>query len=203
MSDVNSPVFWEEIYQQGAPWDLGGPTPVFRRLLLEDRLPPGRMIVLGAGHGHDARMFARWGFEVTAVDFAAEAVQAMRDLAEPEAPVEVLQTDIFDLPSRFNHTFDYILEYTCFCAIDPQRRPEYADLVKRLLKPEGTYIALLFPVTQRNGGPPYPVAPDELAELLSRRGFNLQRHEESPPDSVPRRRGVEELLIFTKNGRIR
>lgn len=200
MSDVNSPVFWEKIYQQGPPWDLGGPTPVFRRLLLEARVSPSRMIVLGAGRGHDARMFARWGFEVTAVDFAPEAVQAMRALADPEAPVEILQRDIFDLPSQFNHTFDYVLEYTCFCAIDPQRRSEYADLVKRLLEPGGTYIALLFPVGQRNGGPPYAVSPDELAGRLSRRGFDLQHHEESPPDSVPRRRGSEELLIFNKNG---
>jgi hypothetical protein len=65
MSDVNSPQFWQQSYQDGRfPWDLGGPTPVFQRLLEHKRFPPGRMIVLGAGRGHDARLFARYGFNV-------------------------------------------------------------------------------------------------------------------------------------------
>ena len=39
------------------------------------QLIPGRMIVLGAGRGHDAREFSRNGFQVTTVDFASHAVQ--------------------------------------------------------------------------------------------------------------------------------
>ena len=51
-----------------------------------------------------------------------------------------------------DYSFDYLLEYTCFCAIDPKRRTEYADLVDRLLKPGGTYIDLAFPLDGRGGG---------------------------------------------------
>lgn len=199
MSDVNSPEFWEAIYQRGAPWDLGTPTPVFRRLLESGEFESGRMIVLGAGRGYDARMFARHGFEVTAVDFAAEAAEAMRALAEPDAPVDVVQSDLFALPPTLNDTFDYVLEYICFCAIDPARRPDYADLLSRLLKPGGTYIALLFPIWDRPGGPPFAVSPQELIGLLSERGFNLHHRQAAPPDSVSPRRQFEELLIFQKN----
>lgn len=199
MSDVNSSVFWEAIYQNGrAPWDLGGPTPVFRRLVDGREFAPGRMIVLGAGRGHDARMFARHGFEVTAVDFAAEPVRDMRMLADPQAPVDVRQADIFTLPPDFNHTFDYVLEYTCFCAIDPRRRSEYADLVARLLKPASTYIALVFPIRESKDGPPFSVSPEELIDLLAVRGFVLQHREDAPPDSVSPRRPFEALLIFQK-----
>lgn len=197
-NEVNSPSFWEEIYQAGrAGWDLGGPAPVFRRLLERGQFAPGRMIVPGAGRGHDARMFARHGFEVVAVDFAADAVREMLALADPQAPVEAVQTDIFDLPRGFDGGFDYFLEYTCFCAIDPLRRAEYADLVARLLKPGGTYIALLFPIWKHAGGPPFAVSPDELAGLLTARGFGLLKRE-IPPDSVPQRQGFEELLIFQR-----
>ena len=123
--DVNSPRKWDANYEHNtAGWDLGGPTPVFKRLLLSQQLPPGRMIVLGAGRGHDAREFARHGFQVTAVDFSSEAIREMQRLASPEAPVEILQDDIFALPDRLDHSFDYVLEYTCFCAIAPKRRAE-------------------------------------------------------------------------------
>src|SRR3954463_16374027 len=94
--DVNKPAFWEEIYQGGrAGWDLGRPTPAFKRLLESGELTPGTLLVLGAGRGHDAREFARHGFRVTAVDFAEDAVGAMRSLADPAAPVDIRQADIF------------------------------------------------------------------------------------------------------------
>ena len=157
--DVNSPDKWDANYEHGtAGWDLGRPTPVFQRLLTSQLLIPGRMIVLGAGRGHDAREFARHGFQVTAVDFSSEAVREMHRLASPDAPVETLQHDIFTLPDTLDQSFDYVLEYTCFCAIDPNRRPEYADLVRRLLKPDGIYIDLAFPLDGRKGGPPFAVS---------------------------------------------
>jgi SAM-dependent methyltransferase len=156
------------------------------------------MIVLGAGRGFDARMFARNGFEVTAVDFASEAAQAMRELSNPDAPVEILNIDIFDLPHNMDGAFDYVLEYTCYCAIDPRRRDEYADVVAGLLAPGGHYIALAFPISSHSGGPPFAVSPDELLGLFLERGFEMVRRE-NPPDSVPQRRNAEELLILRKS----
>jgi SAM-dependent methyltransferase len=195
-SDINSPDKWEEDYDQGTDgWDLGGPTPAFKRLASSGAFQPGRMIVLGAGRGYDAREFARHGFQVTAVDFAPHAVQEMRRLAEPGAPVEILQADIFALPPALHGRFDYVLEYTCFCAIDPVRRAEYADLVARLLKPGGTYIDLAFPLDAHVGGPPFAVSLPEIFDLFAARGFSLLRRE-TPSDSVPQRRWREQLLIF-------
>ena len=196
--DVNSARKWEEDYErQTDGWDLGGPTPAFKRLISSRQLIPGRMIVLGAGRGHDAREFARHGFQVTAVDFAAQAVQEMQRLASPEAPVEILQHDIFTLPESLNNSFDYVLEYTCFCAIDPKRRSEYADLVTRLLKPDGIYIDLAFPLDGRKGGPPFAVSASEIVKLFQERGFKLISRKK-PDESVSARRHAEELFIFQK-----
>lgn len=196
--DVNSPAFWEEVYQGGrAGWDLGGPAPVFRRLAESHALTPGRMLVPCAGRGHDAREFARHGFQVTAVEFATDPVCDMQALSDPRAPVEILQMDIFALPQRYDQSFDYVLEYTCFCAISPSRRPEYVDLVSRLLKPGGMYIDLAFPTDDHTGGPPFAVSVPNIIERFTARGFELLRRE-VPPDSVPQRRGKEELLILQK-----
>ncbi len=194
--DVNRPDYWEEIYQAGrAGWDLGGPTPAMHRVLESGEIPTGRLIVLGAGRGHDARDFARHGFTVTAVDFASEAVAAMRELSDPSAPTDIVQADIFSLPAELDHQFDVVLEYTCFCAINPARRAEYADVVARLVKPGGMYLALLFPLDHHAGGPPFAVSIDEALTLFRKRKFRLKRRE-VPDDSVWQRHGLEELLIY-------
>src|SRR5687767_2406402 len=196
--DVNSAHKWEADYAGHTDgWDLGGPTPIFKRLILSGQLIPGRMIVLGAGRGHDAREFARHGFQVTAVDFSSQAVEEMQRLASPDTPVEILHHDIFTLPDTLNHSFDYVLEYTCFCAIDPTRRAEYADLVTRLLKPGGMYIDLAFPLDGRKGGPPFAVSAKEVLDLFQTRGFKLISREK-PAESVSRRRHAEELFLFQK-----
>jgi methyl halide transferase len=198
MPDVGIPIFWEEIYQKHQTgWDLGGPTPVFRRLLDSGRFAPGRVIVPGAGSGHDARELARRGFDVTAVDFAAEAVRALRAQAGRGTALSVIQGDIFELPHSLDGTYDYVLEYMCFCAINPQRRPDYADLVTRLLKPGGLTIHLAFPLDTHEGGPPYAVLADGVVFMFERRGFTLVERE-MPADSVPARCGREELLILRK-----
>ena len=198
--DTNSPDFWQLFYRNGrTAWDLGAPTPPFARLAVSGDFLPGQMIVLGAGRGHDARLFAQHGFTVLAVDFASDAVATMHLLNNEATPVQVLQADIFELPMGMNGRFDYILEYTCFCAIDPSRRKDYAALAARLLKPGGHFIALAFPIGTRSGGPPFVVQPDAMIELLSEHGFSLQ-HRELPPDSVPSRQNIEELIIMQKGG---
>jgi hypothetical protein len=198
MSDFDLPDGWETAYESGRDgWDLGGPAPVFTQLATSGRFTPGPMLVPGAGRGHDARAFARHGFSVTAVDFTAYAVQEMRRLAEPGAPLEIVQQDIFALPATFDQAFSYVLEHTCYCAIDPRRREDYAALVSRVLEPGGFYIALAFPLSSHSGGPPFAVSVAELLELFERHDVTLVTRE-TPPASEPQRRGLEELIVLQK-----
>jgi SAM-dependent methyltransferase len=198
VEDVNFPSKWEADYLRKTDgWDLGGATPAFKSLADGGRFKPGRMIVPGAGRGHDAREFARHGYQVTAIDFSPYVISEMKRLADPQAPIEILQHDLFALPRDLDGSFDYVLEYTCFCAIDPKRRPEYSDLVTRLLRPGGVYIDLAFPLDDRAGGPPFAVSDSELLNLYQERGFKLLSRE-VPVDSVSPRRGAEELFIFKK-----
>jgi len=197
--DVNSADKWEADYLRGSDgWDLGAPNPVFRNLLANGQLSPGKILVMCAGRGHDAREFARHGYQVTAIDFSPFAAKEMSRLADPATPIDILQQDLFTLSHKLDGQFDYVLEYTCYCVIDPKRRAEFVDLVARLLKPGGIYISLAFPLTQRKGGPPFAVTVSELQRLFQERGFKLIEREQ-PSSSVPQRRGAEELLMFQKN----
>ncbi len=196
--DVNSPDKWEADYQGRTDgWDLAGPTPALKHLADTGRFAPGRMLVPCAGRGHDAREFARHGFDVTAVDFSPSAVREMRRLADPDAPIEPLQQDMFKLPRAMDGVFDYVLQYTCFCAIDPTRRGDYADVVSRVLKPGGVYIDLAFPLDNRPGGPPFAVSEQEIIDLFKTRGFELISREKLE-DSISPRREAEALLVFRK-----
>jgi SAM-dependent methyltransferase len=201
MSEASTEEFWQSLYTQGRTgWDLGGPTPVFRRLAQSGRFAPGKMIVVGAGRGYDARLFARHGFQVMAVDFAPAAIRELRARDDPEAPVAIVKADIFDLNPIHLGRFDYVLEYTFYCAIEPQQRPAYADVAADLLKPGGHFIGLIFPLDDHGGGPPFAVSTDELVDLLVERGLVLQERA-FPADSIPGRRGREELVIVQKPAR--
>ena len=121
---VNTPEFWEACYESEMDgWDLGGPTPVFQRLATD--VHKGSICVIGCGRGYDAITFAKEGFDVTAIDFTEIALSEAKENAK-EANVEInfVQADIFDIPENLHYSFDYVMEYTCFCAISPLRRFE-------------------------------------------------------------------------------
>lgn len=182
---------WEERYQAGIPrWDLGHPAPAFKTLLESaDAPPPGPAIVLGAGRGHDAVFFAQHGFAVTAVDFAPSAIQALEQQAQAQnLPLKSLQRDIFDLVPEFAGQFDYAIEHTCFCAIDPALRPAYVDLVANLLVPGGELLAVFF-THSRSGGPPFGTTVAEVRQLFEPQ-FEFMTLE-PVGNSTPSRQGEE------------
>jgi hypothetical protein len=80
--DVNRSENWDARYAAGRTgWDLGAAALALDRLLSD--LPKGseRVLVPGAGFGHDAIAWAKAGRDVVAVDFAAQAVEGMRERA--------------------------------------------------------------------------------------------------------------------------
>ncbi len=139
--------FWESKYQAGdTRWDLGKAAPPLVSLLSSPDAPiPGKTVVLGCGRGYDALLLASYGFDVIGVDFAPSAIAAAKSSATAaNLSVKFLQRNIFALAAEFSNYFDYVLEHTCFCAISPELRPEYLNLVISLLKPQGKLIGVFF-----------------------------------------------------------
>jgi SAM-dependent methyltransferase len=187
---INQPDFWEAAYQEGRyGWDLGQAAPPFFDLLAGDAPPPGRLLVLGCGRGHDALLFARFGFTVTGVDFAPSAVAAATAAArEAGLAADFVEADLFTLGERWPGRFDYVLEHTCFCAIDPARRPDYVRVVHAVLRPGGELIALFY-AHGRPGGPPYSTSEAEIRALFEPH-FAISTLAPAA-NSVPHRQGQE------------
>ncbi len=198
MEDVNNPEFWNDRYiTNETGWDMGGPTPVFQTIA--SRYPKGKVCIIGSGRGYDAVEFSLHGFDVTAVDFAPRALEDLRDMAaQQNTIVETVESDLFNLPAEFNGTFDYVVEYTCFCAIDPDRRREYEHVVYSCLKKHGQLIGLWFPMdkTMDMGGPPWGTTEDEVCKLFSKR-WKINQNK-VPENSISPRKGREKLIIFEK-----
>jgi len=185
--DVSKASYWAARYREGeTAWDLGGPCPVFVALLASPNAPPrGKVAFPGCGHGHDVAYWRAQGYDAVGFDFAVRSV---------DPPIEPL--DVFELGARHPHAFDVIVEYTCYCSIDPARRTEYATSLHAALRPGGTLIALLFPVEARADGPPFGIDVAEIADVLGA-GLELVRLE-TPADSVGPRHGRERLAVFRK-----
>src|SRR5882672_1588498 len=75
-------VDFAERYANGeTPWDSGRPSEELLRLLDAGKLTGKTVLEIGCGTGTNAIELARRGFQVVAVDFVDEAIQAARKKA--------------------------------------------------------------------------------------------------------------------------
>lgn len=198
-SEVRTPEYWNELYRADQTnWDMGTPTPAFADLLKSKRFETGKTLILGCGKGYDAVLFAQHGFDVTAIDFSAEAVKHAQRLAEEKrVKIEFVKEDLFDYSLGISEEFEYVVEYVTYCAIHPSQRAEFAAMISSLMKPSGRFIAMFFPLDERAGGPPFAVSRDEINRLFGKKLELISI--EAPPRSVTSRKGKELMTVWRKS----
>ena len=113
------------------------------------------------------------------------------------------EADLFDLPSEWRGRFDWVVEHTCFCAIDPARRADYVRAVAGALRPGGHLLAIFYlnpwnagEPAPSGGGPPFPTSAEELDRLFVG-SFDLL--EEWVPTHAYRGREGRELLRLLRS----
>lgn len=204
--DAASAKNWDEAYDgQDTPWDLSGPTPEFVRLLKEGffgsaaeiQARPITVLVPGCGRGYDAIELAKAGLKVVALDFSSAALKQARRLARAEKvldKIEWLTEDFFLWAAKplNQKRFDFVLEYTFYCAIPVNRRADYAKAMAAIIKPGGALLGLYFPLEPRPDGPPFTVTTAEVDSLLLE-AFAMEW--QVPKQSVKPRKDREKLLI--------
>lgn len=165
------PVDWNEAYVKGdTPWDKGEPSPPLREFL-SGQVIAGKVLVPGCGTGHDVRLLAENGADAMGLDLAPEAVRRAQSLSL-ETPasgrMRFAQGDFLCLPPDYHNAFDWVVEHTCLCALDPVDREAYARSVVRALKPRGHFLAVFYrDVPDYNGdGPPHPISEAEIRRLF-------------------------------------
>lgn len=165
--DIEKPQFWLDAYKTEAnpKWNLNQPAEAFKDMIQRLKLPKSRILVLGAGEGHDAAFFAQAGHVVTAVDFSKEGIRRGKEKYAGLSNLHFEEANIFHLPQQWNHSFDVVVEHTCYCAVPPDQRNELVRLWRRMLHEEGQLLSIFFTMEKRSG-PPYGATEWEIRKRL-------------------------------------
>ncbi len=96
---------------------------------------------LGCGPGLYSEILAKDGHEVTGVDFSSHSIKhAKNEAGKKNLDITYLNENYLDLDLAEN-TFDLvILIYTDFGVLLPLERDQLLEIIKKVLKPEGTFI---------------------------------------------------------------
>lgn len=158
MKQVSEAKFWQQRYETDSiGWDMGEISPPLKAYI--DQLPESAkdqaILVAGAGNAYEVGYLHEQGFtNVTLVDFATAPIAAFAK-RYPDFPTEnLICADFFTLSAE-DHQFDWVLEQTLFCAIDPARRDDYVQQMAALLKPNGKLVGLLFDKEFGREEPPF------------------------------------------------
>jgi len=170
---TSTPDFWEDVYARGGDgWELGRPAPPLVDILDTTPPPRGRVAVPGCGRGHDARLLAARGYDVTGFDFAPAALSQARALAAREGVAATFDgRDVFTLGR---------------------------ELPNATLRGGGWLLACFFPLRALTPGPPFVVSPAEVRRLLAP-AFTIERAFD-PLRSARGRQGREWVVLARKTG---
>jgi 2-polyprenyl-3-methyl-5-hydroxy-6-metoxy-1,4-benzoquinol methylase len=173
---------WDERYQQQAvetmPWFYSELDDDLTNALDQLGLRRGRALDLGTGPGTQAIRLARRGFEVTAVDISAAAVELAHKQAEAQQlSIDWRQDDI--LATRLTGPFDLIFDRGCFHVLPPERRTDYVGTVAHLLNPGGYLFLKCFSQLQPGDHGPHRFTPEQIESI-----FTGQLHVRSVSETV-------------------
>ena len=120
--------FWEAAYRDtGAPSAFGQPSEEIQALL--PRLPAGaRVLDLGCGDGRNALLLLEHGYDVTAVDVSAAAIEKLAAQArEPGQRLHTAVEDVRELTLR--GPFHLVIAHGLLHLLP---RPDWSDLIGRM-----------------------------------------------------------------------
>jgi len=159
----------------------------------------GPILVPGCGLGHDVRALGGLGPDVVGVDISESAVE--RAAKFPQVGKETYELGNFLDPEwRKGRKFSAIWEHTCFCAIHPGDRANYAEAAAGCLKDGGLLAGVFFlnpyDPGEEEEGPPFGAAIGEIEETFSPW---FERFDGWVPTAAyPGREGREWIALFRK-----
>jgi SAM-dependent methyltransferase len=162
---------WEERYVTGdVPWDSGTPSVELARLLREHPLPPTTAIELGCGTGTNAVWLAQQGWQVTALDVSATALQRARQrAAEAGVEVDLRQADLLDPASLEGRLSPAALVFDrgVYHVLRRENLAAYLQVLRLVTRPGSRYIVLAGSTNEPSDepGPPKVHAHELCGEL--------------------------------------
>lgn len=185
--------FWNDRYlNDQTGWDLGQVSPPIKLFFDNVKDKSSRILIPGCGNAHEAEYLHLLGFEnVHVIDFAQEPLDALKNRVQDFPKDHIHHGDFF----KHQGEYDYIIEQTMFCAIDPALRIKYADQINTLLIEGGMLVGVMFRY-EMNEGPPYGGTEKEYYNYFSKNFSDINMEE--CYNSIEPRKGRELFVRIRK-----
>jgi methyl halide transferase len=189
--DFLSPEYWEHRYQNDETgWDIGKPSTPLEEYINSIQNKDASILIPGCGNSYEAEYIVEKGFtKLTVIDIAPSPVERLQEKIGGKATVL--------LENFFTHQghYDYILEQTFFCALNPELRLAYVQKMSKLLADNGKLAGVLFN-KQFETNPPFGGSKKEYEELFAAE-LQLKKIEVCY-NSITPRAGTELFFIAIK-----
>jgi SAM-dependent methyltransferase len=170
--------FFNSVYQDVPPWDIGAPQPAMSALL--NKYPPaGPILDLGCGSGDLSIYLAQLGYQVTGIDFVEKAIANCRERAG-SLPVEVTRLLDFQVadatrPSLLQRQFGTVVDSGFFHLFDSEQCDRLMQEVALSLLPGGHYYLHEFDIEFPMSNMPREINAQELqARFTQERGWRIK-----------------------------
>lgn len=146
--------YWENRYNTcETGWDVGVITQPIKDYFDQVRDKNAKILIPGCGYGHEAEYLWKAGFtNVFVIDISEIPLKNLHKRVPDFPQSQLIQGDFFDLEER---EFDYIIEQTFFCALEPSLRERYAKKMHELLRYGGKLAGVLFNDKLNSDKPPF------------------------------------------------
>ena len=157
--------FFNSVYQNTAPWDIGAPQPAMTAML-EKYPPKGPILDIGCGSGDLVIYLAKLGYEAVGIDFVESAIRNARAKADalPPETSRLLSFQVTDAlrPSLLHQKFGAVVDSGFYHLFNPDECKQLIDEVASVLLPQGHYYLHEFAIEFQAPNLPRQILPHEL-----------------------------------------
>ena len=180
---------WEARYR-GGDSDLV-PTPLLVRTVEE--LPVGRALDLACGAGRNSLYLARRGWQVTAIDGSATAIEILRNRAQQEGLA--VETAVLDLAGH-----QYVPAEGSFDLVGVlyHLQRDLFEPAKSAVKPGGLFLCIVHVTENAESKAAHSLHPGELGRYFA--GWEILHSFEGQPEDTSHRRPVAEMVARRPSG---
>lgn len=184
--------YWDNRYQQNETgWDLGYASPPLIHLFKKIKDTGAAILIPGCGNAYEAEYLAEQGYNnIILLDISPIVAELTKKRFSSFKAIKIICQDFFE---HHGH-YDYIIEQTFFCALNPNLRDTYVTKINELLKPSGKLMGVLFNREFDKEGPPFGGNIIDYKTLFESK-FNVEFKESQY--SIEGRNGFEVEIIAT------